>query len=441
MRIFLFFIAFLSVSCTDYDLNRSTEGKPPVTEDTGELPDLENPDIRVSPSEIDFGFAPRDCAAPSQEITIRNVGGAPLEVSSIRIAGEAAPSFDHQGIEPVLEPGEEYVFEVEFTPTAWVNYHADLEVDSNDPNDATVGVPLAGAGGEDAVFEEIFFQDHYTEVDVLWVIDNSCSMAGAISQVESNFDVFIDQFLTLGLDYHLAVITTDMDAASESGRIQGSVITNNTANPKAEFMAAIAQGSAGSNDEKGLAAVEAALTEPLVSGDNAGFLRSSAALATIVVTDEDDFSYMNASNFASWYNGLKNDPNDVTFSAICGDSGSGCNNWNAFPDVITALPGSQYIQVAGATGGTWQSICTQNFDHALQHLSITAVGMRFAFALSGTPSDVSQIDVQINGSTVPYSGTEGWTYDASNNTILFNGNSVPDAGTTIRVNYPVSEGC
>ena len=61
--------------------------------------------------------------------------------------------------------------------------------------------------------------------------------------MESNFNVFIDQFLNLGLDYHLAVITTDMDAPTESGRIQGSVITNNTANPKAEFMAAIAQGA------------------------------------------------------------------------------------------------------------------------------------------------------------------------------------------------------
>jgi hypothetical protein len=441
MTVPLFVLSLGLLACNEYDLNRPGEDKAAPVTDTGEPPDPIHPDIRISPSTIEFGIIPRDCPAPTQEVTVKNVGANTLEVSDIRVAGDAAPSFGHQGVSPVLEPGEEYVFDVEFTPTAWTTYHVDLEVDSNDPDDGTVAVPMNGVGGEDALYEEVFFQDHYSEVDVLWVVDNSCSMSGALAQVQTSFDAFIDQFLTLNLDYHIGVVTTDMDDPDQGGRLVGNVITANTSNPKSEFMAAIAQGANGSADEEGLAAAQAALTEPLSSGDNAGFMRTAAALAVIVVTDEDDSSSVSSSSFGNWFNGLKADPDDSTFSSICGDTGAGCSNWNAFPDVITAMPGEKYIDVVGATGGVWQSICTQDFDRALQHISITAVGMRFAFELTATPSNVSALTVFVDNVSVPYGGTDGWTYDAATNSVVFDGTAIPEAGDRIEVSYPVSDGC
>ena len=56
-------------------------------------------------------------------------------------------------------------------------------------------------------------------VDVLWVVDNSGSMSEEQGQVVANFQDFINEFISLGLDYHMAVVTTDMDDANYAGRL------------------------------------------------------------------------------------------------------------------------------------------------------------------------------------------------------------------------------
>lgn len=429
----------LTLACSDYDLNRSNNVDEPV--DTGTWSDPNDPDIEVTPSSIDFGGALKDCPTPAEVITIKNVGGADLDVQDIELAGDGYSAFGLYADTTsfILAPGEEATFEVDFTPAAWVNYDADVIVHSNDPDEAQSGVAVEGRGAEDAMFEEQWEQEFFQEVDVLWIVDNSCSMSGALAAVNANFASFMDEFVDLGLDYHIAVVTTDMDNPQQSGKFMGSVITEATSDPEGEFTSQVDQGSSGSGQEQGFGACKAALTDPLLSSTNTGFLREEASLATIIVTDEDDDTdSLNASNFSSWFNTMKSDSEMATFSAISGPASSPCFDWN---NGVDASPAPQYVEATNQTGGIHESICADEWDKALQHLSLTAAGMEYEFCLAQEPSNIGEMTVTVGGVEVDYDYSDGWIYDVSNNCIIFSGEAIPGPGDIIIASYPVEGTC
>jgi hypothetical protein len=448
--------ASLTLACSEYDLNRGQDVEQKYPEDTGHPPDPNAPDIRVNPSELDFGAILKDCPSAPQEVTIRNVGGEPLAVSEIDIGGENAGGFSHDGGPVTLEPDEFYTFDVVFTPTAWIQYSAQVEILSNDPDEAQTDVGAIGTGSEDAYYEDVFQQgEGGRPVDILWVVDNSGSMAEEIQRVKDEFDSFLGDFLDLGLDYHMGVITTDMDNPSESGQLQGSpsYIDSNTNDPYGKFGAAIdgIYDHKGSANEKGLDAAKAALTEPLVSGANAGFLRTrnssgdEVATHIIVVTDEDDSSSTNPTQFASWLDNLESDPDLSAVSAICGDPGTsmfdgGCSEWDN-GTLYTAMAGTDYYDAAIATGGHWASICTAEFAEELEYLSLVSQGLSAVYYLTHEPSSIALTTVDVNGSSVGYSAIDGWTWTSTTNAIVFHGDAMPDPSATIRVTYPFDGDC
>ena len=444
-RLPLLCIALLA--CSEYDLTRPEDVEeppeeepvedPPAPEDTGPAPDID-----VSPSSIDFGFVGKGCTSDQEEITITNVGTWELEVTAVELEGDGAGYFSvAAGQLPLyLQPGESKVLTADFSPIATAELEIDIVVTSNDPDEPEVDVALSGAGADGSNIEESFTQEIYTEVDVLWIIDNSGSMSSILNHIGDNFETFIDQFLEFDLDYQIAVVTTDMDNPDQSGRFVG-FISPSDSDPSAAFLDAVNQGATGSANERGLDATQAALSEPLISGENQGFLRDDAALATIVVSDENDFSSVDVDDFVDWYTGLKDDPADVSFSAICGDKGLGCSEWASWGDLITATSGARYIDTADATGGMFQSICTDNFNDALEYLSTQAVGMRVSWELSEEPSDISSIVVLVDGEEIDYSSIDGWSYNSDTNSIVFNGDSMPPAGSVIEISYTAELSC
>lgn len=428
-------------ACNEYDLVRPDKEDPVPVDTAPPVVEL-YPDIEISPSSLDFGSTFRNCTTAPQTVTVRNVGDAELEIASIALSGSGNSAFGLHATPHNLQPGEELTFTVDFSPTAWTSFSVSAVVDSNDPDEPQVGVGLTGLGAEDQIFEETFTQNYNDAVDVLWVVDNSGSMSSAINQVMLNFDHFIGQFVSLGLDFHLGVVTTDMDNPTQSGRLQGPtlVIDSTNPDPHAAFLEVVNLGTNGSGSEKGFAATQAALTEPLLSTTNAGFLREDAALATIVVTDEDEDSTITPPAFATWYTTLKTDPTKVSFSAICGDPEFiGCQD--PFGTGITATGGFKYVEAAGLTGGIWESICTSDWDVALQHLSVTAAGMSYEFPLTNTPSSLASLVVTVDGVEPPYSIIDGWIYESSTNSVVFDGTAIPAPGAQIVVSYPVAGEC
>ncbi len=425
---------FLLAACSDYDLSRPDKAEPEGEEDPIPDPDpVGAPDIELSPTTVDFGFLPRNCLSAWQPITIANVGDEDLEVASYDLTGQGASGYEihpEDELDPgdllVLAPGEDVTVRVRFSPTAWVRYEPDFSVESNDPDEPTAGVDLAGEGAQDAMTEETFTQDLHDEVDVLWVVDNSGSMSDDLITVGNNFEAFIQVFLDLGLDFHMGVITTDMDNPAQSGRLVGPYITNSTADPVGDFIDLIDLGSSGSADEVGFEAIQAALTNPILSDENAGFLRTDAALTSIVITDEDNSSFQSAASFVTFYEALKPTPELTTFSAICEDLFISC---------------SKYAAAADATGGITGDIAASDYSTLLEQISLTAAGMTISFDLGDTPSDLSRVVVTVEGRTVPYDSSNGWTYDSADGAIVFHGSAVPAPGESGTVTYPVAGEC
>ena len=130
------------------------------------------------------------------------------------------------------------------------------------------------------------------QVDVLWVIDNSGSMADEQAALIGAFPSFIRYFADSGLDWHIGVVTTDADAPGEGGKLQGAAglryLEPDAPDPIQTFAAMARVGTDGSSDEQGRRVAWLALTTPLVDGYNHGFYREDASLHVIVISDEPD---------------------------------------------------------------------------------------------------------------------------------------------------------
>lgn len=415
--------------CSDYDLYRPDDPVNPGDPETVPSEPEENPDIAVSPASLDFGSVLKDCSSDPLTVTVTNEGLGTLEVSMVELEGNGTSAFIHTGAPLMLEYQEEATFDVTFLPTAWLDYDINVVIHSNDPDEAKAKVGALGTGAAGALYEEGFTQDYNEFVDVLWVIDNSGSMSDEVASISSNFQTFIDEFTDLDLDYRIAVVTTDMDDPNDSGRFQGSVITPETSNPVTAFTQQANQGSNGSATEQGFAAVQAALTEPLLSTTNAGFLRDDATLSVIVVSDEDDNSSINAASFTSWFQSLKADPEMARF--------------NGFFDVMfeEIFSWDGYIDVVEATDGFYDSITSSSFALALQELSFAAAGMVITFYLSEEPATLSDMTVVVDGQTVAQDTENGWTYDSETNAITFHGDSIPGPGEDVNISYTKVSEC
>ncbi len=434
-------LLILAIACNEYDLTRSEDVVGEEEEDGTAT--AGGPDIEVSPTSLDFGSVPWDCVSSVQEITISNVGDAALSVESVALAVGANYTIDFTP--KALDPGESTIALVYFQPQSESDLSTEVVVTSNDPDEARVEVTVAGDGAEEGLYEETFEQAPYGSVDVLWVIDNSGSMSDALDTVGENFEAFIGPFLEMELDFHLGVVTTDMDNPNQSGQLINGYVDASSSDPEGIFLDAVDQGDSGSGSERGFDAIYAALTDPLLSSTNAGFYREDAALATIIVSDEDDDSDMDADEFASWYNSLKINPDDITFSGVIGDPDNwlGCTNWTNWTDMITAEQAAEYGDAVDATGGVWSSICSEDFEEALNQIAISSLGFTDCFELTGQPANgVSSFEyVQVDGTDISYSSISGWTYDEDLNCVQFNGDSIPLGDAMIDIAYNIDGGC
>jgi len=441
-------VSLLLLACTDYNLtapNQPDTVDPQADPEEEEAPPPKDPDIEVSPASVDFGDVMRDCTEGPIPVTITNKGLGTLKVRDIAISGSAAAKFSENGTATELAYGDSYTFDVEFTPSAYVTYEVSIDINSNDPDEATTSLPTEGTGTSGNIYEESFEQTYNEDpIDVLWVLDNSGSMDESLGRLNAQLDVFISAFTSLGLDYHIGVVTTDMDAPGQSGKLQGSPTYLETTTPNliSLFEARASVGSGGSADEKGLDAAKAALTSPLSTAENAGFLRADSTISVIVLSDENDSSSQTAAKFTTWFESLRTDPDMTSFNAIVGDKGLGCTDGDIWSgDFIEAVGGDKYIEAANNTGGFFASICTPDFSVIVKNMARSSAGMKSTFELAETPSDLSRMVVEVDGKTIAADAFDGYTYDATDNSITFHGTSFPDGGSSIDVSYPIDETC
>ncbi len=422
--------------------------------------------LLIVPNEIDFGTIGVDCATRARIVQIYNTGSTPAVITSIQQAAPANAAFTVTQLpaplpaNPVsIAPGQSVEFAISFRANAISRYAGAVEITGTfEGNPVTYIVSMQGEGSLDATQEDNFEQLGTPKVDILFVIDFTGSMSEEQAGMSANFQSFIQFAQAQALDYQIGVTTTG--TAEEAGRLmhtdraRGNPFAGPAANkivtpatqpdPETVFSQNVVARNltgGGAPDEAGLYAAYQALTPPVLTGHNAGFLRPDAVLSVIFVSDEleqTSTSFGAPANDIDFYvnfllsiKGFRN-ANLFTASAIVGDNPGGCNGGGGNAD---AAP--RYIEVANRTGGIFQSICTSDWSRSLEDLSTTAFGFKSRFFLTNQPV-ISTIVIIIDGVDVPataMTGAVNWTYDFATNSVNFSPFSTPEPGSQIIVRY------
>lgn len=326
----------------------------------------------------------------------------------------------------------------------------------------TVGLLVASCGERLPNFKLIPRSQGYlatgqsnNKVDILWVIDNSGTMGPKQTNLRNSINSFMTEFATKGMDYRIAVVTTDIRPVDPLNPLDPNfsgqaacfvasgandlIITPNTVNPATVLGDNANVGFFGSADAHGIDAVEMALSEPNLSNCNAGFLRSDAFLAVIHFSDADDNTLATANGLLTFLDTVKtpvSTPNGGTvrsyfISAMVVEdvARAECVALGPFSEL-----GSKYIDLADQTGGAVASICENDFSAGLLAVSNQILEATTAVSLAYAP-DVSTIVIYHNITKINQDAVNGWTFDSATNRVVFHGSAIPVAGTQISVDY------
>ena len=273
---------------------------------------------------------------------------------------------------------------------------------------------------------ERFVQAPTPKVDILWVIDSTRSMEQERIALKDGIGDFLEQLEAEEIAYQIGVVSTSGDG----GELLGNpwIITPERSDQEEIFGEVIDSYLAEEPEEEaGLAAMVAALSEPNRSGANAGFRRAGAALHVVVVSDGDDHS-------DPWLDAPIDDAvsaleaealstgQPAWLSALVGPEPQGCTG------VGGATPGFRYNEVARETGGGVLSICESDLQPLVDELGGLSMVYPVEFPLMEEPAPES-VGVTVDGELLE----EGWSLQLEVPSILFD--EAPAPGATIDVRY------
>ncbi len=332
---------------------------------------------------------------------------------------------------------------------------------------------------------DTYLQQSASKIDVLWVIDDSGSMAPRQENLAKNFQAFIDVFSKGSIDFRIAVTTTDIFKVR--GQLKGNpkILTPTTPQLATAFSNNVKVGVLGSPYEAGLQAATMALDlqkqnniprqtaeancdaackgaqtciDTCAVKNEVEFLRPNAYLYFIFVSDEEDESPEDVRYYWRVFETAKGIGNDgtVTTAAIMGDVPT---------NSCGAAPGKRYKALSDLTGGEVGSVCDTDFSATLKKLATNAVGLKRKFALAKKPNvatiavrvkypcntaaDVVKPCVTVDRTactdalpdavalvcTPPQGGADGWSYEEMNQVVFFAGESVPFLKGQVEIQY------
>jgi hypothetical protein len=294
-------------------------------------------------------------------------------------------------------------------------------VSSNDPARSEAQASQTAAGELYGDNLDVFEQALRSAADLLFIVDNSCSMAEEQTNLADNFETFINTMVLTDADWQIGVITTD------NANFRGDIIRPDDADPVGEFQDQTLVGTGGSGDERGNEYAYNALQPGADAGPGSDFLRDDARLNIIFISDEPDSSAGTWVDYVNYYWTLKSDTDMVVAHAIAGDWPSGC---------ATAYAGTGYYETVSAMGGLYLSICATDWSSHLESLAEVAATDLSSFELTQVPVEET-IEVRVDGVVQ----TTGWTFNSTDNAVEFDDDHIPSGGSTIEVEYALYGNC
>tara|TARA_R110002110_G_scaffold414647_1_gene645422 strand:- start:1029 stop:2636 length:1608 start_codon:yes stop_codon:yes gene_type:complete len=391
------------------------------------------PVIEIDPAFHDFGTTYIGCEAETT-VGITNVGDSSLVINDIQYFVSYPPELSieiditHYGPFPwTMLPNERRLVTIYHEPWDLQEDSGFVEVHSSDPA-TPVAISNQEAFGDYYAWTSDFYeQEEIANADILFVIDNSCSMYSHQTNLKNNFASFIGVFAGSGVDYQIAFITTDNE-----NFVDNKIVHSTDADPIGDVTAIIdGIGISGHGLERGLWESYEATQSGGNAGPNSAFLRNDSRLVIVYLSDERDgstsYSSMTHGDYASHLLTLKPSADQLSVNAVAGDHPTGCSPpW--------AQHGAGYYEVVQQLGGTFMSICATDYGLQLDTLARDSI-LLSAFELSDVPIEDSII-VTVDGRV-----STDWTYNATENAVYFDTTAIPGTEAEIIIDYAVLAEC
>ena len=377
------------------------------------------PWLQISPQDHDFGEAALSCPQ-DQPLLLQNVGLETLHLEGFESTGSLGFTYLPEEAWPLsLAPGAFTRVSAHWVPAVEGQDDGELSVTSDDPR----GVVLAsqrgvGLGGEWVT--DRFEAEQSPPVDLLFAVDQSCSMDDDAQALADNFGAFVATLNSQTWRWRIGVVTWDHAC------FNGGVLQPGTPDLVQVFGAAVVDGEdLDINDDEALLKLSSRALAQTGSGScNASFLRAGAPLHVIVISDEPERSTEQASAWTwdYWLDEMNADAPGRSITVHGVVDAEGCNEGD-----------EGYAQAIASTGGEHLSICSADWAQHVATLAESVLTTLWVFELSQQPVSGS-LSVTVDGSS-----SQQWTYDPQGNAVVF---SVElEAGQQVEVRYAVAGAC
>ena len=287
---------------------------------------------------------------------------------------------------------------------------------------ATTGATVGGYTDVTENFKQNAAQSK--KLDIVWVIDNSGSMADEQDELGSNFNVFINDFVTKNVDFRMGITTTDCSSDAKCGKLvtgsDSKLTSAKAAASKTQFLndfkSLVQVGISGSGSEKGLMAAKNFLTKQSTS-----LIRDEAYLAVVILSDEEDQSSGTVASYTDALKSFKSSAGLVKVYSIVD-----INKTNSGNGVLAG--GDRYKAASENTAGVAADI-RADFAGVLSDMGNEIINLLDSFALAANPV-AGSLKVYVNDQLV-----SNYSYDVSSRSIKFDPNSLPQVGANIKVTY------
>jgi hypothetical protein len=355
------------------------------------------------PPLIQLGPILEGCPLPARTASFINAGGDGLNLLSMSLDPPNAPfSFPAPSVPQLITSGQALTFPVSGSTTTPGTFQAVLKAET-DAVEATIRLQLEVDPPGQTV-TETFTAGDISQVDVLFVVDNSGSMADNQQTLAQNFDTFINSAFGQNntVDFHLGVTTTGVLDGSGGPLVAHWLQREGQTQLDSDFEGQALVGTDGSGIELGLEGMRRALDDDAGSGNNAGFYRPQAALSIVIVGDEDDNG---GDPTVGQIDPSLARPVDTYIEFLRGLKGG---NLTSTPVLVSTscTPGQcdRYGAVATAFNGLVLDIGSQTWGQQLSQIGQATFGLQRLFRLNSTP-DPSTVTVTVNGAPATFTVT------------------------------------
>jgi hypothetical protein len=221
-------------------------------------------------------------------------------------------------------------------------------------------------------------------VDVLFVIDSSCSMGEARETLLASLDGILAAWVERNLDFHAGVI--NIDSEPDQGllvAIDGARWVDRTSAQPATLLRAMVDSVPSiSSDEEGREGIWRTLEATGTGEPNEGFVRPDSDLAILVHTDTDDQSDLPSPGaFVEYLLALRPDADRRGFHTIVSEQ--------------------EYLDLTAAIGGIAWNLSNTPYGPALEAISDTLEGDNaFPLSVAAVPASITARVTEPDGTVV-----------------------------------------